>query len=184
MEVSFVTERGIGTRVLVGAWAGVIAGVLFGAVMPAEEMMPMVAALYGLDGVAAGWAMHLVHSAVFGAVFAVIAGVALRGWGERPALAPLPAALFGVVLWLVAASFVMPAWIGAVTEMAPPVPDWNWLSLVGHVVYGVGLGVVYATTARLAWGTRERTSGAAPADGETSAAVERTRPRTGSVVSR
>ncbi len=60
---------------------------------------------------------------------------------------PLRAA-YGVVLWVVLASFVMPAWVGAMTEMAPPVPDWNGQSLMGHAVYGVILGLLYALLAR------------------------------------
>ena len=39
----------------------------------------------------------------------------------------------------------MPIWIGAVLPMTPPVPNVNPMSLVGHVVYGGVLGLLYAT---------------------------------------
>jgi hypothetical protein len=127
-----------------GAVGGAIAGVLFGAIMPAEEMMPMVAALYGFEGLVAGWIFHLLHSIAFGLLFAVIvlAG-GLRTAVARSPFAAVPGAIYGVALWVVFASFVMPAWIGGVTEMAPPVPEWNWLSLVGHIAYGGTLGGLF-----------------------------------------
>ncbi len=39
----------------------------------------------------------------------------------------------------------MPVWLSAVGSPAnPPLPNVNVMSLVGHVVYGAVLGVVYA----------------------------------------
>lgn len=128
------------SRSIAAAVLGGIAGALFGAVMPADELMPMVAALYGVDGVTAGWAIHLVHSMIFGVALLPIATV--LGADTDAGFGALVGAVYGVVLWVVAASFVMPVWIGAVTEMEPAVPDWNWLSLVGHVAYGASLGVL------------------------------------------
>lgn len=128
------------SQAVAAAVLGGVAGALFGAVMPADEMMPMVAALYGADGVPAGWAIHLVHSMIFG--LALLPVVAVLRVDTDAGSSALIGAAYGVVLWLVAASFVMPMWIGAVTEMEPPVPDWNWLSLVSHVAYGASLGVL------------------------------------------
>jgi uncharacterized membrane protein YagU involved in acid resistance len=151
------SQQAGGARWLAGALAGLVAGVLFGAVVPAEEMMPMIAALYGLESVTAGWVVHLIHSAVFGLVFVAIGRIAaLRRYTDDPAAAAIPGAVFGLLLWVVAASLVMPVWIRAVTEMAPPVPDWNLLSLVGHLVYGVTLGLVCATVSVAAAMQRRR----------------------------
>jgi hypothetical protein len=38
----------------------------------------------------------------------------------------------------------MPIWVGAVLPMNPPVPNINPMSLVGHVVYGGLLGLLYS----------------------------------------
>ncbi|MPY91856.1 MAG: histidine kinase [Acidimicrobiia bacterium] len=128
-------------RWVAGALAGGVAGVLFAVVIPPEELMPMVASLYGLEGVVWGWVFHLLHSLVFGLPFAVL----LSLLGPRAAMTEdllaraLVGAVYGVVVWLVFAAFVMPAWIGGVTDMEPPVPDWNRLSLVAHIVYGTVL---------------------------------------------
>lgn len=127
-----------------GALAGGLAAVLFSVVVPPQEMMPMVAALYGLEGVVWGWVFHLLHGVAFGLAFAALASLAgiasgpAGDSGRRVALG----AVFGVVIWVIFAAIVMPAWIGAVTDMDPPVPAWNRLSLVAHVVYGVAVAAL------------------------------------------
>lgn len=127
-----------------GGLAGGLAGLLFSVVVPSQDMMPMVAALYGAEGPVWGWVFHLLHSVAFGVIFAVIARAARRltgGAGEVVGGSIL-GAVYGAAVWLIFAAFVMPTWIGEVTEMSPPTPDWNTLSLVAHVVYGVALGVL------------------------------------------
>ena len=136
-----------------GLIAGLLGGLVFGAMMTMEMRMVMemaIPGMYGLEpSLGAGWVIHLFHSVVLGVVFAVLVGA--TGLGDRLdgnltiAVAGLA---YGVVLWLVLASFVMPAWVGATTEMAPAVPDWNVQSLLGHAVYGVVLGLLYAILAR------------------------------------
>jgi len=53
-----------------GAVAGLVAGVPFGLMIQfVIGAMPNVAALYGLQGIVAGWVVHLVQAAVFGSIF-------------------------------------------------------------------------------------------------------------------
>ncbi|WP_290810252.1 histidine kinase [Halovivax sp.] len=147
-----------GTRTRLEPWqaglvGGVAGGVAFGAMMtmtmgPIIEMA--IPGMYGLGpSLAVGWAIHMLNSIVLGVVFGALLGT--TGFGNRlGSNASIAAAglAYGIVLWLVLASFVMPAWVGAMTEMAPPVPDWNGQSLLGHAVYGVILGLAYALIAR------------------------------------
>lgn len=129
---------------LVGGLAG---GLVFGAMLsmmmtPVIEMA--IPAMYGIAGPAglAGWVIHMSNSAVLGVVFGGLVGRAgLEGMG-RAAGAGL---VYGAVLWVVLAAIVMPIWLGAVGFPAtPPLPNFNPMSLVGHLVYGLVLGVVYA----------------------------------------
>lgn len=129
---------------LVGGLAG---GLVFGAMMSAmmTPVMEMaIPAMYGIEGPAglAGWVIHMSNSAVLGVVFGALAGRAdLTGTG-RTAGAGL---VYGAVLWAVLAATVMPIWLGTVGfPGTPPLPNLNPLSLVGHLVYGLVLGVVYA----------------------------------------
>jgi hypothetical protein len=142
-----------------GALAGLAAGIAMGAMLTVQ-MRPVIAvaipSMYGLDGLAAGWAVHLFHSVVLGIVFAGVASVAsgVESVGRRAdsdgrraasvGRSTLLALGYGVVLWAALAVVVMPIWLGAVGSPAnPPFPNVNPLSLVGHVVYGLVLGLVF-----------------------------------------
>ena len=106
------------SRLGAGIVTGLIAGVVFGAMMqmmnaPTPQggqmpMMVMVAMVVGSMSLAVGWAYHLFNSAVIGAIFgwlfgnrAVSTGSGL-GWG----------ALYGVAGWIIGAQILMPLALG------------------------------------------------------------------------
>lgn len=128
---------------------GVVAGLAGGAVMGimlSIMMTPVITgaipALYGLSGGVAGWVIHLSNSAILGVVFAAIAGRADVGADLTKSAGT--GVVYGIVLWVVFAAIVMPIWLSAVGfPMAPPLPNFNPMSLVGHVAYGLVLGAVY-----------------------------------------
>ncbi len=129
--------------------AGLVAGVVFGAMMqvmtaPTPEggavpMMAMVAMVVRSDSIAVGWVYHLINSAVIAAIFGwlvaprVTGYAAGLGWG----------ALYGLGWWVLGGLILMPVLLGmpafAPVLMAPMVPV-ALASLVGHLVYGVILG--------------------------------------------
>jgi len=151
--VEMATETSTQTAAVtnLGGWkAGVIGGLggglVFGGMM--TMMMPdiiemAIPGMYGLDGGVAGWTIHMAHSAVLGVVFAAVA-TAVPQYTDTTSKSLAAGVVYGVVLWAVLATFVMPAWVGAVLPMNPPVPDINPMSLVGHIVYGGLLGMLYA----------------------------------------
>jgi uncharacterized membrane protein YagU involved in acid resistance len=121
------------TALLTRAWHGVVAGlaggVVFGALMAMMGMMPMIAMLVGSSSAAVGWLVHLVISAFYGALFALIVpttlGVgALLGAG----------AVYGIVLWVIGPLLIMPAMLGMGLFMFNAT---TMLSLVGHLLYGL-----------------------------------------------
>lgn len=129
-----------------GVIGGLGGGLVFGALM--SIMMPDIIAeaipgMYGFEGGVAGWTIHMVHSAVLGVVFAGIAS-AVPQYTNTLGKSVGVGIVYGVALWVVLASFVMPAWVGAMLPMTPPVPNINPISLVGHIAYGGLLGVLYA----------------------------------------
>jgi uncharacterized membrane protein YagU involved in acid resistance len=128
-----------------GVLAGVAGGVVMG-VMLTLQMTPVIEmaipAMYGLQGGLLGWVIHVSHGAVLGVVFAGIAGA--LGYGDDAARSAGLGVAYGVVIWVVLAALVMPVWLSAVGfPGAPPLPNFNPTSLVGHVVYGFVLGIVY-----------------------------------------
>lgn len=125
----------------VGAVGGMVAGMVFGMLMQMMGMIPMVAMLVGSDSVVVGWLVHLMISAVFGVGFAVLFG---RRAGSLSAAAGFGAA-YGMVLWVVGPLLLMPAKLGM------PLGQINATavqSLMGHILYGVILGLVAARLRR------------------------------------
>ena len=154
MAQETATDRRTDTGHGLEAWqAGVIGGIAGGFVMGIMLTMQMtpvienaIPALWGLSGGLAGWVVHMSNSAVLGVVFAALASAgALREYSNSVGTSTALGIAYGVVLWVVLAAIVMPIWLDAVGfPMAPAVPNFNPMSLVGHVVYGGVLGATYA----------------------------------------
>ncbi|SDL91646.1 hypothetical protein SAMN04487949_0162 [Halogranum gelatinilyticum] len=128
-----------------GLAAGLAGGAVMG-VMLTTMMTPVIEvaipAMYGLSGGAAGWVIHMSHSAILGVAFVGLANA--LGVGEGLPKSVGLGVAYGVVLWILLAALVMPVWLGAVGFAgAPPLPNFNPTSLVGHVVYGGVLGAVF-----------------------------------------
>jgi hypothetical protein len=148
-ETTAVVAHQTGNPWLAGIAGGLAGGVVFGLMMQIAMPMPvieeMIPALYTLGpGLGIGWAIHLFHSAVFGLLYAaIVRSGRLAEYASRLGTGAGLGIAYGLIVWVVAASFLMPAWIGAVTPMSPPVPDVNPMSALGHAVYGLLLGAVY-----------------------------------------
>lgn len=123
------------SRAMVGALAGVIAGIPLGIIMHARDIMPMVGDLIGQASVGIGWLVHLFNSALFGAIFALL----LAKWFAKPAATIVLGLLYGLAWWVLGALLIMPAWLG-MDEMIFVVNTNAWWSLLGHLIYGLILG--------------------------------------------
>ena len=124
-----------GKSVGAGVAGGLVGGIVFGAMMAAMGMMAMVAMLVESEAIAVGWGVHLAISVVFGAVY----GAALRGNAPGYGRATAFGAVYGVVLWVIGALLIMPLWLG----MPLMFGEDQIMSLVGHLVFGVLLGVTH-----------------------------------------
>jgi hypothetical protein len=152
MSTETATTSSAETEATLGNWkagvlGGLAGGLVFGAMMTmmmANVMETAIPMMYGIEGPAGavGWTIHMGHAAVLGVVFAAVVGVAGLGGRSGQMLVGVGIA-YGMVLWVVLATFLMPAWVGAMGPMSPPVPDVNPMSAVGHAVYGAVLGGVY-----------------------------------------
>jgi hypothetical protein len=134
--LSVLVNRGL-AGIVVG---GLVGGVAFGILMQLTGMIPMVAMLVGSDSAGIGWLVHLVISAGIGTSF----GLLLGAWATTMASSTGLGLGYGVVWWVLGGLLIMPAWLGmgmfTFNTMA-------WMSLIGHLVYGLLLGVVYALVA-------------------------------------
>lgn len=132
-----------------GAVTGVVAGVGMGVILHlVMDLMPMVAALYGLEGAALGWVAHLFHSVVFAFVFAGVTSLPrLDGLGVFPTSVPVGVA-YGVAVWVFGSVYAMPLWLSTIGMNAPATPNIAPISLLAHVFFGALLGVAYPALLR------------------------------------
>ncbi|MEF8757144.1 MAG: hypothetical protein V5A33_02795 [Halobacteriales archaeon] len=127
---------------------GVVAGVVFGVVIQFRlERMTAIGAMYTLGDpqLSVGWLAHLVHSALFGALYGLtVDRKAFDGVADRPTSGLLLGGGYGAALWAVNIVVIWPLWLGAVgVANAPSLPFLAALPLVGHLVYGGLMGLLF-----------------------------------------
>jgi signal transduction histidine kinase len=141
------------SAVVRSAVAGVVAGVCMGGFLQLTAgTLPIIGALYGVSHVGIGWITHLFHSVIFALLFAT--GLGYSDW--EPPVSPLArvsaAGLgWGVVLWLVAAGFIMPAWLLLLDQPAV-LPNLTLTGFVAHLLWGLTLGWSCVVLADRGWG--------------------------------
>lgn len=127
---------GIGRRVLAGAAGGVAGGIAFGILMGIMGMLPMIASLVGSGSAAVGFGVHLMISLAIGLGLTVLFGNRLLPSYGRGALVGLG---YGAIWWVLGPLMIMPVMMG----MPLFAVDLTALmSLMGHLIYGVTLGLV------------------------------------------
>ncbi len=120
------------TSVIQGVTAALIGGSVFGVQMAVGGMLPMLAQMVGSQNPVVGFVMHLMISAIIGAVYGVIAPRLPAGW-----LVAIGAGIvYGVIWWVLGALVMMPLMLG-MTDMVFQIGDMQWMSLVGHVIFGI-----------------------------------------------
>lgn len=118
---------------IVGSLVGTV---LFGVIMQMMGMMTMIAGLVGSESAGIGWLVHLAIGTIFGVTFAVFAEyVPLPAW--------LNGLLYGVVIWVFGPLIVMPLWLGMPEMVFNLASSTPWMSLMGHLVYGLATGLVF-----------------------------------------
>ena len=142
------TVEGVGTRglrsVLMGQIGGIIGGLLFTIVMVGIGALPAVASLIGARSVFAGLIVHLIISIVIGSSYGILFRREAYSYGSGLAWG----LVYGLLWWL----------LGQLTLffviLRQPV-DWSlatvlafYPALVGHLLYGIGLGLFFQFLAR------------------------------------
>jgi uncharacterized membrane protein YagU involved in acid resistance len=114
-----------------GVIAGLAGGVVFGIMMAMMGMLPMVGMLIGVENAIVGFIVHLVISAFIGAVYGIVIGRFSNTWP----VALVGGAVNGVVWWVLGALILMPLMLG-MSEMVFSIGQPQWMSLLGHLIYG------------------------------------------------
>lgn len=144
--------------ILVAAVAGLIAGVPMGLILQfGTDLLPIVGAIFGFQSLLLGWVVHLVASAVFGALFGWIVLLPIfRTLTDTVAECILLGVVHAESLAILMIGVVIPGTVellGVSGEGVPllqiPGPSGEALLSAGvfafaHLVYGVVLGAGYA----------------------------------------
>src|SRR5919106_3603463 len=141
------------SRISASVVAGLIGGVVFGLMMqmmmaPTPEggrmsVLAIVGQIVGSPTIGVGWLYHLFNSAVIGANFGWLLGDRAHGYASASGWG----AVYGFVWWIIGGLVLMPVLLGMpafAPLMMPPMRMVAMGSLVGHVIYGVMLGVGFA----------------------------------------
>ena len=126
-----------------GAIAGLAGGLVFGMLMGMMGVLPMVGMLIRVENAIVGFVVHMVISAFIGAVYGLVAGRFGLTWTN----ALLGGIVNGVVWWLLGALTLMPLFLG-MTQMVFVIGTDQWLSLMGHILYGLVTAFVFIPLAK------------------------------------
>lgn len=129
----------------VGGTAGIVGGWAFGKWMAQVGFFPLIAGLVNSDSATVGITIHFAIAVAIGASFGMLFQRDVRGFGSCLGWG----VAYGIFWW-----FLGPLTLLPILDGNPP--DWSYQqgaalfgSLVGHVVYGLLVGLIYAALDRL-----------------------------------
>ena len=139
MSTSTLSVQKLDVRALwVGAVAGIIGGIPFGMLMGMMGMMPMIGMLVRVDSAFAGVLVHAAISAITGAIYGFFAVRFPLTWRA----AALGGFVYGVIWWVLGALVLMPAILG-MFQMIFVIEQTQWMSLLGHIIFGEVLALSF-----------------------------------------
>lgn len=121
-----------------GAIGGLVGGAIFGMMMGMMGMLSMVGMLVGSESAGVGFIVHMGISAFIGAVYGLVAG---RLSNTVPVALGAGVAN-GIVWWVLGALILMPLMLG-MSQMVFVIERAQWMSLLGHILYGVVTALVF-----------------------------------------
>src|SRR5215510_12088918 len=131
--------------VVVGGLAEIKGGWAFGKWMAQVNFFPLIAGLVNSDSVLVGVTLHFIFAVIIGASFGVLFQSDVRGFGSSMGWG----AGYGLLWWFLGPLTILPIW-------QAHRPDWSYQhggelfgSLVGHIVYGLIVGLIYAAVDKL-----------------------------------
>ncbi|HEX5083681.1 MAG TPA: hypothetical protein VFY40_16660 [Blastocatellia bacterium] len=130
---------------VVGGLAGVGGGWAFGKWMAQVNFFPLVAGLVNSDSMMVGVTLHFVFAVIIGASFGVLFQRDVRGYGSCMGWG----AGYGLFWWFLGPLAIMPIWQGGRLNWSYNRASVLFGSLVGHVIYGLLVGLIYAALDRL-----------------------------------
>ena len=143
-----------------GAVSGLAGSVLFGVflwMVDPEVVTEAIPEIYGVDPGAIGWAFHVSHGLVLGVIFGFLVTrepvlgtlgadvatdfIAAMGLHVRFALAGF---VYGLAIWALLPVIAQTLWVAVGASGDPPFPAFAFVTLLGHLLYGLLLGAIFS----------------------------------------
>ena len=128
-----------------GGLAGIVGGWAFGQWMEKAHFFPLIAGLVGSSSPGLGKTLHFIFAVIIGATFGLLFQRDVRGYGSSLGWG----LAYGIFWWFLGPLSLKPLLLGQA-------PDWSFAqgqalfgSLMGHIVYGLIVGVIYAALDKL-----------------------------------
>src|SRR5215467_3018563 len=131
--------------IVVGGFAGLFGGWAFGKWMAQVNFYPLIAGLVNSDSHMVGVTLHFVFAVIIGASFGMLFQRDVRGYGSCMGWGTS----YGLLWWFLGPLTILPIWQGKKVDWSYQHGSDLFGSLVGHVIYGLIVGLVYATVDRL-----------------------------------
>jgi uncharacterized membrane protein YagU involved in acid resistance len=128
-----------------GGFAGLFGGWAFGKWMAQVNFYPLIAGLMNSDSQMMGVTLHFVFAVIIGASFGMLFQRDVRGYGSCMGWGTA----YGLLWWFLGPLTILPIWQGRKVDWSYQHASDLFGSLVGHIVYGLIVGLVYATVDRL-----------------------------------
>ncbi|NJO81750.1 MAG: hypothetical protein HC828_02575 [Blastochloris sp.] len=140
MTTAARNQSDLSQKVIAGVVGGLVGGVVFGMLMAMMGMLPMIAGMVGSSSAVVGFLVHMVISAVIGASFAVLFGARSTTYAQGA----IWGLLYGAIWWVLGPLVLMPLMMGMGLQFGAALSGPMLMSLMGHLIYGVITGLVYA----------------------------------------
>lgn len=131
--------------IVVGTLAGLVGGWAFGAWMGQEDVFALIAEIVGSSSSQVGQAIHYVIAMTIGASFGLLFQRDARSYGSSLVWGMA----YGFFWWILGGITLLPLFLGSPPFWTATAASGHVSSLVGHVVYGLLLGLMYSVLDRL-----------------------------------
>ncbi len=131
--------------VVAGGLAGIVGGWAFGKWMEQVNFFPLIAGLVGTDSRDVGIALHFLIAVVIGASFGLLFQRDVRGYGSSLGWG----LAYGMFWWFLGPLTLLPTLQGRPIDWSAERGTALFGSLIGHVIYGLLVGVIYGLINRL-----------------------------------
>ena len=135
----------LGRAILGGSAAGVVGGWAFGKWMAQVNFFPLIAGLVGSNSRMIGESLHFVFAVIIGITFAILFQSEVRGFGSSMVCG----VAYGIFWWFLGPLTILPIWLRRPLDWSNDHASDLFGSLVGHVVYGLIVGLLYAAIDRM-----------------------------------